>query len=29
MNLDRVSMKLVPLNGSPPIPTTVDWPNPT
>ena len=28
MNLERTSMKLVPLKGSPPIPTTVDWPNP-
>lgn len=27
-NLSRTSMKLVPLKGSPPIPTTVDWPNP-
>lgn len=25
----RQSMKLVPLNGSPPIPTHVDWPRPT
>lgn len=24
----KTSMKLVPLNGSPPIPTTVDYPNP-
>ena len=24
----RQSMKLVPLNGSPPMPTTVDWPRP-
>jgi len=28
-NLSKVSMKFVPLKGSPPIPTTVDWPNPT
>jgi len=27
-NLDRTSIKLVPLNGSPPIPTTVDCPSP-
>ena len=27
-NLSRTSIKLVPLNGSPPIPTTVDWPRP-
>lgn len=27
-NLSRTSMKLVPLNGSPPIPTTVDCPSP-
>ena len=26
--LSKTSMKLVPLNGSPPIPTTVDYPNP-
>ena len=25
---ERTSIKLVPLNGSPPIPTTVDWPKP-
>ena len=27
-NFSRQSMKFVPLNGSPPIPTTVDWPRP-
>ena len=27
-NLERTSMKLVPLKGSPPIPTTVDYPRP-
>lgn len=27
-NFSRTSMKLVPLKGSPPIPTTVDWPSP-
>lgn len=28
-NRSSTSIKLVPLNGSPPIPTTVDWPSPT
>ena len=27
-NFSRTSIKLVPLKGSPPIPTTVDWPKP-
>lgn len=27
-NLSKTSIKLVPLKGSPPIPTTVDWPRP-
>jgi hypothetical protein len=27
-NFSRQSMKFVPLNGSPPIPTTVDYPRP-
>ena len=29
MKRSRQSTKLVPLNGSPPIPTQVDWPRPT
>jgi hypothetical protein len=29
MNFSKVSINEVPLNGSPPIPTTVDYPNPT
>merc|ERR1712176_1526575 len=29
LNFSKVSIKLVPLNGSPPIPTTVDCPRPT
>jgi len=28
INLSKTSIKLVPLKGSPPIPTTVDYPNP-
>ena len=28
-NFSKQSTKLVPLKGSPPMPTTVDWPNPT
>jgi hypothetical protein len=28
MNLSKTSMKFVPLKGSPPIPTTVDYPKP-
>jgi len=28
VNLSKTSMKLVPLKGSPPIPTTVDYPRP-
>lgn len=29
VNTLRQSMKLVPLKGSPPMPTTSDWPRPT
>jgi hypothetical protein len=29
MNLDKTSMKLVQLKGSPPMPTQVVWPKPT